>query len=59
MPMRSESQRRLMYLASKEKGGADGVPQTVAKEFVKSDKPGKLPETRGKRLYGGTMKKDA
>ena len=44
MPMRSESQRRLMYAAAKDKGGAGGVSQKVAKEFVAADKPGKLPE---------------
>jgi hypothetical protein len=51
MPLRSEAQRRLMYAASNKKGGADGVPQAVAKEFVAADKPGKLPERKGKRLY--------
>lgn len=54
--MRSAAQRRLMYAAAKKKGGADGVPQSVAKEFVGADKPGKLPEKvaskRQKALYG-------
>lgn len=59
MPPVSQKQRALMYAASKEKGGAGGVPQAVAKEFVASDKPGKLPERkRGKMLYP-SMKKDA
>lgn len=53
MPPVSASQRRLMYAASAKKGGADGVPQSVAKEFVKADKPGKLPEHKSKasKLY--------
>jgi hypothetical protein len=33
-----------MYAAASKKGGADGVSQSVAKEFVSADKPGKLPE---------------
>lgn len=44
MPPVSQSQRRLMYAAAAEKGGAGGVSQKVAKEFVADDKPGKLPE---------------
>lgn len=48
MPMRSQSQRRLMYAAASQPGGAGGVSQSVAKEFVASDKPGKLPEHKSK-----------
>lgn len=40
-----------MYAAAKKKGGAGGVPQSVAKEFIGADKPGKLPERKGARLY--------
>lgn len=42
-----------MYAASAKKGGAGGVSQKVAKEFVNADKPGKLPERKGKlaRFY--------
>jgi hypothetical protein len=36
-----------MYAAAEKKGGVGGVPQSVAKEFVASDKPGKLPEKVG------------
>lgn len=43
MPPRSEAQRRLMWAASKKKGGAGGVPQKVGREFAKADKGGKLP----------------
>jgi hypothetical protein len=32
-----------MYAAAASKGGAGGVPQSVGKEFVATDKPGKLP----------------
>lgn len=52
MPPRSEAQRRLMWAASKKKGGAGGVRQKVGKEFAKADKPGKLPKKvkrRGKK----------
>lgn len=53
MPMRSQAQRRLMYAAAAKKGGTGGVSQSVAKEFVSADKPGKLPEkkTPRKKLY--------
>lgn len=50
MPAKSEAQRRLMYAAASRKGGAGGVSQAVAKEFVSEDKGGKLPE-RKRRLY--------
>lgn len=56
MPPVSQSQRRLMYAAAKEKGGAGGVSQVVAKEFTAADEPGKLPERKKpdqKRLYKG------
>lgn len=48
MPIVSQKQRGLMYAAAAKKGGAGGVSQKVAKEFVASDKPGKLPERKGK-----------
>lgn len=38
-----------MYAASEHKGGAGGVSQAVGKEFVASDKPGKLPERVSKK----------
>lgn len=57
MPAVSERQRRLMYVAASKKGGAGGVPQAVAKEFVKDDPGGKLPETKRKnRLTYSSMK---
>lgn len=40
-----------MYAAAKKKGGAGGVSQAVAKEFISEDAPGKLPERKGKKLY--------
>lgn len=49
MPPVSQRQRRLMYAAAAKKGGAGGVPQAVAKEFVDADKPGKLPESAPKQ----------
>lgn len=49
MPPASQAQRRLMYAAASKKGGVDGVPQSVGKEFVASDKPGKLPERVSKK----------
>lgn len=53
MPPVSEKQRRLMYAAAKKKGGAGGVSQAVAKEFVAEDRPGKLPERKQSKLYKG------
>lgn len=49
MPPVSQAQRRLMYAAASKKGGAGGVSQAVAKEFVGADRPGKLPEKKRKR----------
>lgn len=49
MPPVSQAQRRLMYAAASKKGGADGVPQSVGKEFTAADKPGKLPEKKSSR----------
>lgn len=51
--MKSQSQRRLMYAAASNKGGAGGVSQSVAKEFTASDKPGKLPERKARLTYKG------
>ena len=53
MPPVSESQRRLMQAAAHTKGGFDGVPQSVGKEFSAADKGGKLPakKTRRETLY--------
>ena len=38
MPIKSESQRRLMEAAAHTKGGFGGVPQKVGKDFVQADK---------------------
>ncbi len=54
MPPVSQAQRRLFYAAANKKGGAGGVSQKVAEEFVASDKPGKLPERKSKGLYPKT-----
>lgn len=51
MPPASQAQRRLMYAAASKKGGAGGVSQSVAKEFVSADKPGKLPERKRPPIY--------
>lgn len=48
MPLVSQAQRRLMWAAASKKGGVDGVPQSVGKEFAEADKPGKLPEKKSK-----------
>lgn len=45
MPMKSQAQRRAMYAAASGKSTL-GIPKKVAKEFVKEDKPGKLPERK-------------
>ena len=39
-----------MWAAASKKGGVDGVPQSVGKEFAKADKGGKLPKKKSK-LY--------
>lgn len=51
MPIVSQAQRRLMYSAAADRAGKVGVSQKVAREFVASDKPGKLPEKKRKDLY--------
>lgn len=51
MPPVSQAQRRLMYAAASKKGGAGGVAQSVAKEFVAADKPGKLPARKTSPLH--------
>ena len=38
-----------MFAAAAKKGGVDGVPQAVGKEFAAADKGGKLP-ARKRRL---------
>lgn len=43
MPFVSQKQRALFYTAAKKPGGAGGVSQKTVKEFIKDDKPGKLP----------------
>gem|GEM_PF-6119474 len=35
-----------MHAAAAKKGGVDGVPQSVGKEFSEADKPGKLPKRK-------------
>ena len=52
MPAVSEAQRRLMFAAASKRGGVDGVPQSVGRDFASADKGGKLPERKSKsRLY--------
>jgi hypothetical protein len=43
MPPKSEKQRGAMYAAAAGKSTL-GIPKKVGKEFVKADKPGKLPK---------------
>jgi hypothetical protein len=45
-----------MFAAANSKGGADGVPQDVGKEFAEADQGGKLParSKRAKKLYTKT-----
>lgn len=56
MPFVSQSQRRLMYSAASKPGGAAGVSQSVAKEFVNHDQGGKLPEKAPKKRKGLSYK---
>ena len=51
MPAVSQAQRRLMFAAAGKKGGVDGVPQSVGKEFAAADKGGKLPEKKKSQIY--------
>ena len=48
MPPVSQQQRKAMYAAAAGKSTL-GIPKKVGKEFVKSDKGGKLPKRKGKR----------
>jgi len=48
MPMRSQQQRKAMYAAAQGKSTI-GISKKVAKEFVASDKPGKLPKRAPKK----------
>jgi hypothetical protein len=58
VPFKSEAQRRLFYAASNKSGGVGGVSQKVAKNFIKDDKPGKLPEHKSKMSKLYDRKKD-
>ena len=58
MPIESQAQRGAMYAAA-EGNSTLGIPKSVGKEFVASDKGGKLParkqksrEDRAKTRYG-------
>lgn len=54
MPMQSQAQRGAMYSAAAGKSTLD-IPKSVGKEFVASDKPGKMPErkeSKSEKLYG-------
>lgn len=42
MPSVSKAQNRLMHAAASKKGGVDGVPQKVGKDFVLADVGRKL-----------------
>lgn len=44
MPPVSQQQRKLMWAAASKKGGVDGVPQKVGKDFAAADPGGKLPK---------------
>lgn len=45
---KSQAQRRAMYAAASGKSTI-GIPAKVGREFVKGDKPGKLPRRSRKR----------
>lgn len=54
MPMQSQAQRGAMYSAAAGHSTL-GIPKAVGKEFVASDKPGKLPARKkpaSETLYG-------
>ena len=54
MPSKSLSQRRLMAAAAHTKGGYDGVPQSVGKDFNNADKGKPAPK---KERIGKAMRK--
>lgn len=47
MPPKSQAQRKAMHAAAHGKSNL-GIPKKVGKEFVKSDKGGKLPPRKKK-----------
>ena len=54
MPIKSQAQRGAMYAAAQGKSTL-GIPKSVGKEFVASDKPGKLPpKVKPAKSSGGT-----
>ena len=52
----SQAQRAAMYAAAAGKSTL-GIPKDVGQEFAKGDKPGKLPERKGKKSFGAMFKK--
>lgn len=52
MPSKSPSQHRLMEAAAHTKGGYDGVPESVGKEFVRADKAKTKPKPVNPTHYG-------
>lgn len=50
MPSKSPAQHRLMEAAAHTKGGYDGVPQSVGKEFAAADKPTGSPKSREEHM---------
>lgn len=51
MPIVSQAQRGAMYSAAAGKSTL-GIPKKVGKEFVATDKPGKLPKRKRKKRQG-------
>lgn len=51
MPPKSQAQREAMYAAAAGKSTL-GIPKKVGKEFVATDKPGKLPAKAPKPKKG-------
>jgi hypothetical protein len=61
MPSKSGKQHRLMEAAAHTKGGYDGVPQSVGKDFAAADKGktfAKKTTSTGKKLEKRLSKKD-
>ena len=54
MPIESQAQRGAMYAAAEGKSTL-GIPKKVGKEFVRSDKPGKLKEFVDRRRHAKRM----
>lgn len=50
MPSKTPAQAKLMRIAANTKGGYDGIPQKVGKEFESADEAKAVKRTRADRI---------